>query len=103
LGDILTLQSQVASAIVNQVRISLTPEEQQQLASTRPVSAGSYENYLKGRYYWNKRSEEGLNKAIEYFQLATEKDPHYALAFADWPIATASSGRQLLALFLHAK
>ena len=58
LGDILTLQSQVASAIVNQIRISLTPEEQQQLASTRPVSAESYENYLKGRYYWNKRSEE---------------------------------------------
>lgn len=82
LGDVLSLQSQVASAIVNQIRISVTPEEQQQLASTHPVSAESYENYLKGRYYWNKRSEEGLNKAIEYFQLATEKDPHYALAFA---------------------
>ena len=82
LGDILTLQNQVASAIANQIRISLTPEEQQQLASTRPVSAESYENYLKGRYYWNKRSEESLKKAIEYFQLATEKDPHYALAFA---------------------
>jgi TolB-like protein/DNA-binding winged helix-turn-helix (wHTH) protein/Tfp pilus assembly protein PilF len=82
LGDILTLQNQVASAIVNQIRISVTPEEQQQLSSTRPVSAESYEDYLKGRYYWNKRSEEGLNKSIEYFQLATEKDHHYALAFA---------------------
>jgi TolB-like protein/DNA-binding winged helix-turn-helix (wHTH) protein/Tfp pilus assembly protein PilF len=82
LGDVLTLQSQVASAIVNQIRISLTPEELQQLASARPVTSESYENYLKGRYYWNKRSEEGLNKAIEYFRLATEKDPHYALAFA---------------------
>jgi TolB-like protein/DNA-binding winged helix-turn-helix (wHTH) protein/Tfp pilus assembly protein PilF len=82
LGDILTLQSQVASAIVNEIRINLTPEEQQRLASTRPVSAESYEDYLKGRYYWNKRSEEGLNKAIEYFQLATAKDPRYALAYA---------------------
>jgi TolB-like protein/DNA-binding winged helix-turn-helix (wHTH) protein/Flp pilus assembly protein TadD len=82
LGDILTLQSQVASAIVNEIRINLTPEEQQRLASTRPVSTESYEDYLKGRYYWNKRSEEGLNKAIDYFQLATQKDPHYALAYA---------------------
>jgi len=82
LGDILTLQSQVASAIVNEIRINLTPEEQQRLASARPVSAESYEDYLKGRYYWNKRSEEGLTKAIEYFQLATQEDPHSALAFA---------------------
>jgi TolB-like protein/DNA-binding winged helix-turn-helix (wHTH) protein/Flp pilus assembly protein TadD len=82
LGDILTLQSQVASAIVNEIRINLTPEEQQRLASTSSVSAGSYEDYLKGRFYWNKRSEDGLNKAIEYFQLATQKDPHNALAFA---------------------
>jgi TolB-like protein/DNA-binding winged helix-turn-helix (wHTH) protein/Tfp pilus assembly protein PilF len=81
-GDVLTLQSRVASAIVNEIRINLTPEEQQRLASTRPVSAASYEDYLKGRYYWNKRSEEGLNKAIEYFQLATQKDPRYALAYA---------------------
>ncbi len=82
LGDILTLQSQVASAIVNEIRIKLTLEEQQLLASSRFVSAESYEDYLKGRYYWNKRSEEGLTKAIEYFQLATQKDPHSALAFA---------------------
>ncbi len=82
LGDVLALQSQVASAIVNEIRINLTPEEQQRLASTRPVSAEGYEDYLKGRYFWNKRSEEGLTKAIAYFQLATEKDPHYALAFA---------------------
>jgi TolB-like protein/Tfp pilus assembly protein PilF len=81
-GDILTMQSQVASAIVNEIRINLTPEEQQQLASARPVSTEGYEDYLKGRYYWNKRSEEGLTKAIEYFQLATQKDPHFALAFA---------------------
>ncbi len=82
LGDVLSLQSQVASAIVNEIRINLTPEEQQRLSSARPVSAESYEDYLKGHFYWNKRSEEGLNKAIEYFQRATEKDPHYALAYA---------------------
>jgi TolB-like protein/Tfp pilus assembly protein PilF len=82
LGDILKLQSEVASAIVNEIRINLSPEEQKLLATTKPVSTESYENYLKGKYYWNKRSEEGLRKAIEYFQLATQKDDHSALAFA---------------------
>jgi TolB-like protein/DNA-binding winged helix-turn-helix (wHTH) protein/Tfp pilus assembly protein PilF len=82
LGDILTLQSHVASAIVNEIRVKLTPEERAQLATTRPVSTQSYENYLKGRYYWNKRSQEGLTKAIDYFQLAVEQDPNYALAYA---------------------
>jgi TolB-like protein/DNA-binding winged helix-turn-helix (wHTH) protein/Tfp pilus assembly protein PilF len=82
LGDILTLQSHVASAIVNEIRVKLTPEDQVRLATTRPVSTESYENYLKGRYYWNKRSQEGLTKAISYFQVAIEKDPQYALAYA---------------------
>ncbi len=82
MGDVLSLQNQVASAIVNEISIKVTPEEQLRLASARPVSAEGYEDYLKGKYYWNKRSEEGLRKAIEYFQLATQKDPQSALAFA---------------------
>ena len=82
LGDILALQSQVASAIVNEIRINLTPEEHLRLTTARIVNGPSYEDYLKGRYYWNKRSEQGLTKAVEYFQAATAKDPHYALAYA---------------------
>jgi len=82
LDDVLSLQNQVASAIVNEIRINLTPEEQEQLATVRPVSAEGYEDYLRGRYYWNKRSEEGLTKAIYYFESATQKDPHSALAYA---------------------
>lgn len=82
LGDILTLQSHVASAIVNEIRIKLTPEEQQRLAAPRPVNSEAYEDYLKGRYYWNKRSEEALTKAIGYFRRATEKDSRYALGYA---------------------
>ena len=82
LGNILTLQSQVASAIVNEIRINLTPEEQKRLATPRLVNAQAYEDYLKGRYYWNKRSEEGLTKAVEYYQRAADKDPQYALAYA---------------------
>ncbi|MBS1867138.1 MAG: winged helix-turn-helix domain-containing protein [Acidobacteria bacterium] len=82
MGDVLALQNKVSSAIVDEIRINLTPEEKERLAKNPAISPEAYENYLKGRYYWNKRSEEGLKKGIEYFQRATEKDPHYALAFA---------------------
>lgn len=82
LGDILALQNRVASAIVSQIRIKLTPQDREHLATTRPLNSGAYEDYLKGRYYWGKRSEDGLEKAIQYFASATKKDPHYALAYA---------------------
>jgi TolB-like protein/Tfp pilus assembly protein PilF len=82
LGDILSLQQRVASAIVSHIQIELTPQEQRQLVASRPVSSEAYEDYLKGKYYWNKRSEAGLTKAIEYFLLATKKEPSYALAYA---------------------
>lgn len=82
LGDILALQNQVASAIVSQISIKLTPQDKERLAANHPVNSGAYEDYLKGRYYWGKRSEEALDKAIQYFQSATEKDPQYALAYA---------------------
>ena len=82
LGDILTLQNQVATAIVSQIRIKLTPQDKKNLAASRPINSDAFEDYLKGQYYWGKRSEDGLDKAIHYFQSATEKDPKYALAFA---------------------
>jgi TolB-like protein/DNA-binding winged helix-turn-helix (wHTH) protein/Flp pilus assembly protein TadD len=83
LGDVLTLQNQVATAIANEIRIELTPEEQDQLTSVRPVSTEAYEDYLKGRYYYsNSRSNEGLTKAIEYYQQAIDKKPQYAQAYA---------------------
>ena len=82
LGDVLTLQNQVATAIANEIRIKLTPEEQDQLTSARPVSTEAYEDYLKGRYYYsNSRSNEGLTKAIEYYQQAIDKKPQYAQAY----------------------
>ena len=81
--DILTLQGQVASAIVNQISVTLTPEDKTRLANTDArVNPHAYEDLLKGRYYWNKRSDEGLSKAIEYFEAAAAEDPNYALAYA---------------------
>lgn len=80
--DVLSLQQRVAGAIVSNIQVELTPQERQNLKAYQPSSPEAYEDYLKGRYYWNKRSEEGLTKAIDYFELATKEDPNYALAYA---------------------
>jgi TolB-like protein/DNA-binding winged helix-turn-helix (wHTH) protein/Tfp pilus assembly protein PilF len=82
MGDVLALQNRVSSAIVDEIRINLSPEDKQRLAQTPSVSPAAYEDYLRGRYYWNKRSGDGFAKAIGYFEEATKKDPQYALAYA---------------------
>ena len=82
IGDVLALQNRVSSAIVDQIRINLSPEDKQRLAKNPSVSPAAYEDYLKGRYYWNRRSAEGFAKAIGYFEDATRRDPQYALAYA---------------------
>lgn len=82
LRDSLTLQSQVARTIVDQIRIHLTPEQKSVLVNAKPVNPDAYEDYLKGRYFWNKRTQEGGAKAIDYFKDAIAKDPNYAQAYA---------------------
>jgi TolB-like protein/DNA-binding winged helix-turn-helix (wHTH) protein/Tfp pilus assembly protein PilF len=82
LRDTLALQNNVARAIADQVRINLTPREQLILKTVRSVNPEAYEAYLKGRYFWNKRTGEGLKKAIEYFDEAIQEDPAYGQAFA---------------------
>ncbi len=82
MGDVLALQNRVSSAIVDEIRINLSKEDKERLARKPSVSPEAYEDYLKGRYYWNKRSAEGFAKAIGYFEEATHKDPQYALAYA---------------------
>ena len=82
IGDVLALQNRVSSAIVDEIRINLSKEDKERLAKRPAVSPEAYEDYLKGRYYWNKRSGEGFAKAIGYFEEATHKDQQYALAYA---------------------
>ena len=82
LRDILALQSEVTRAIARKIQITLTPQEKLQLARTQSVSSDAYEAYLRGRYYWNKRTLEGVRKGAYYFQQAIDKDPIYAPAYA---------------------
>jgi tetratricopeptide (TPR) repeat protein len=82
LKDIFNLQKEVAQAIASEINVRLTKQEKIRLASVRRVEPETYQLYLRGRYHWNQRSEEGILKAIEYFDLAIEKDPDYAAAHA---------------------
>jgi tetratricopeptide (TPR) repeat protein len=76
--DVLALQAEVARDIASGIKIRITPHEQAQLRSAPSVNPAAHEAYLRGRYYWNKRTGEDLKKAIEYYQQAIEIDPTYA-------------------------
>ncbi len=80
--DTLTLQNDVARAIAEQIRISLNDRERATLQRKRTVDPEAHEAYLKGRYFWNRRTAEGLQKAITYFNEAIARDPNYAAAYS---------------------
>jgi TolB-like protein len=80
-GDILVLQSDIAQAIAKEIKIKLTPGAAMRLASAGSVSPQAHEAYLKGRYFWNKRTEEALKKGIAHFQDAIAHEPRYAAAY----------------------
>jgi serine/threonine protein kinase/tetratricopeptide (TPR) repeat protein len=82
LADILTLQEDISREISQNLRLRLTGEEKQRLAKHYTEDPEAYQLYLKGRYFWNKRTDADLRKAISYFQQAVAKDPEYALAYA---------------------
>ena len=80
--DVLALQSDVAQAIVDEIRNKLGQQEATRLRAARAVKPDAYEAYLKGRYFWNKRDPEGVTKGLQYFQQAVALEPNYALAYA---------------------
>jgi len=90
--SILVLQNEVARAVTQQIKVRLTPQEQAVLTAAHAVDPEVHENYLKGRYYFNERSDEGLNKSIAYFQQAITRDPNYALAYCGLADAYALLG-----------
>src|SRR5258705_1374971 len=80
-GDIQTVHKEIAKTVSETHRLKLTGADQTQLAKTYTQSGEAYEAYLKGRYHWNKRTEEGFKQATTFFQEAIDKDPNYALAY----------------------
>jgi TolB-like protein/DNA-binding winged helix-turn-helix (wHTH) protein/Flp pilus assembly protein TadD len=92
LRDTLTLQNTVARTIAEQIQAVLNKQEKAALEKSSVVKPEAYEAYLKGRYFWNKRTGDGLKKAIEYFTVAIEKDPNYAQAYAGLADSYALSG-----------
>jgi TolB-like protein/DNA-binding winged helix-turn-helix (wHTH) protein/Tfp pilus assembly protein PilF len=92
LRDILALQSDVAGAIAREIRLKLPSEESARLASPSALNPQAYELYLKGRYFWNKRTEDGFVKAIGYFEQAAVLDPKYAQPYAGLADAYALLG-----------
>jgi TolB-like protein/Tfp pilus assembly protein PilF len=82
LREVLSLHSELARDIAREVRVKLAPVDQARFAEVHPVDPEAYEAYLKGRYHWNRRSAEGLGKAIQYFQQAIARDPTYPAAYA---------------------
>ena len=90
--DTLVVQTKVAQAIAEKIRIELTPQEQAGLRHLKEVEPDAYENYLKGRYFWNKRTTDGLRKAIEYFTQAIAQDRTYAPAYSGLADSYALAG-----------
>jgi eukaryotic-like serine/threonine-protein kinase len=82
LRDVLALQDEVARAIATEIQVKLTPQQEALLTNARSLNPEAHDAYLLGRYYWNKSTEEGLKKAIAYFNQAIEKEPGYAEAYS---------------------
>jgi adenylate cyclase len=81
-ADLVSLQSEIARDVSDKLRVELSGDEERQLAKKYTASPEAYQLYLKGRFHWNKRTPEGVQKAIQYFNQAIALDPNYALAYA---------------------
>lgn len=80
--DVLLLQDEVARSIAGEIQVKVTPEEHARLAMTRKVDPEAYDLYIKGRYFWVKRTQESIDKAIGYLRQAIDKDPTFADAYS---------------------
>lgn len=105
LSDALAVQNQVARAIADEIRVEITPQEQAALKNAKKIDPEAYEAYLKGRYFWNQRTADGLERAVDYFNQAISKDPNYASAYSgladtyallgDWQYAAMAPGEAM--------
>lgn len=82
ISDVFTIEEEISREISDTLRLKLSGAEKKRLRKRYTENTEAYQFYLKGRFYWNKRTEEGLKKGIAYFQRAIESDPIYALAYS---------------------
>jgi len=80
-AELVSLQSEIARDVSNKLRVKLSGVDEQRLTKNYTANPEAYQLYLKGRFYWNKRTGEALKTSVEYFNQAIEKDPNYALAY----------------------
>jgi len=81
-SDIVSLQSEIAKDVSSKLTSKLSGSDETKVTKSATSDPEAYQAYLKGRYYWNRRTAENVIKAIEQFKLATDRDPNYAVAFA---------------------
>jgi tetratricopeptide (TPR) repeat protein len=81
-ADLVNIQQRIATDVSSQLKLKLTGAQTEQVAKTYTQNPQAYQRYLRGRYHWNKRTDQDLRKALEEFQAAADIDPTYALAFA---------------------
>ena len=81
-SDLVSLQSEIAKDVSTKLKIKLSGVDEAKVTRTLTANPDAYQSYLKGRYYWNRRTAENIKKAIEQFKSATDRDPNYALAYA---------------------
>ncbi len=82
LSGILDVQNELAHAVARRINITLSEKDQIRIAGKRPVVPQAHEAYLRGRFFWNRRTPEDIRKAVEYFEEAIRNDPKYARAYA---------------------
>jgi len=82
LSDIFSVEEEISREISDKLKLKLSGQQKKQLTKRHTEDTEAYQLYLKGRHAWNRRTEEGLRKSIEFFQQAIDHDPHYALAYA---------------------
>lgn len=80
--DLLALQEEISNSIFESLRLKVTVPQKKKLHKRLTINDEAYKLYLKGRYFWNRRTEEGLRKSLEFFKQAIEVDPNFALAYA---------------------
>lgn len=81
-ADLFTLQEEIAKAVTTNLRLQLNPEDEKRLGKRHTENAEAYSAYLEGKYFWNRRNEDGFKRAVQLFSEATRYDPGYALAYA---------------------